>query len=101
MREGQFQDRLLFPTPNLIVTDMGLVDHGGAELIQWIRNQTAHEKTTVIVLSGTLDGEKQKRALDAGATRFLSKSVSYTDTIQRIQDILQHCPPTGESGPGQ
>jgi DNA-binding response OmpR family regulator len=100
IREVPFADRLLFPTPNLIVTDMGLIDDGGVELIRWIRDQATYRKTTIIVLSGTVDGTKQQSALDAGATRFLSKGISYTDTIERIQAILQHCPPASTELPG-
>lgn len=61
------RDLLATESPDLIVVDWKLGDTTAAALIRWIRRQSAHRLTPVVVSQSTVDEEDRLNAIRAGA----------------------------------
>ncbi|TCS32602.1 NO-binding membrane sensor protein with MHYT domain [Paucimonas lemoignei] len=69
--------------PDVIISDIGMPDHDGFSLIQWVR-QLAPEQggnTPAIALTAFSRAEDRKRALKAGFNHYLSKPVDAGELI--------------------
>jgi CheY-like chemotaxis protein len=75
--EGRFADRTAHPLPDLILLDVGLPGIGGLEVLTWIRNQSELKELKVFVWTDAGEPEVLERATQAGANRFVPKSVAF------------------------
>jgi CheY-like chemotaxis protein len=77
--KSPFQNRLEFPPPNVILTDLKMPQMDGFELLRWLQ---AHEDCAVIptiVLSSSAMESDVKQAYRLGANAFLRKPTSVHD----------------------
>jgi PleD family two-component response regulator len=75
--------------PDLILLDLIMPDMDGFAVLQALRADGSERFLPVIVLTGDNAEEAKARALDAGATDFLVKPVSQTETLLRIRNLLE------------
>jgi CheY-like chemotaxis protein len=75
--EGPFADRKAHPLPDLVLLDVGLPGMGGLEVLAWIRSQPELQALKVFVWTDAGQPEILERATQAGATRFVPKSVAF------------------------
>jgi CheY-like chemotaxis protein len=85
---GQFQDRIEFPLPVLILLDLKLPGMTGLQILQWRRSQRDIKRIPVVVLTGDEDPSTINAAYDAGANSYLLKPGSPAD-IARVVDLIQ------------
>jgi signal transduction histidine kinase/CheY-like chemotaxis protein len=76
--------------PHFLLLDMEMPVKNGLETVRWVREQEAahgHPRCLVVMLSGNDDPDSAKRALAAGANRFLVKPVSREVLLSTLRDL--------------
>jgi CheY-like chemotaxis protein len=76
--------------PHFLLLDMEMPVKNGLETVRWVREQEAahgHSRCLVVMLSGNDDPESSKRAIAAGANRFLVKPVSREALLSTLRDL--------------
>jgi diguanylate cyclase len=74
--------------PGLILLDLMMPELNGFELLQLIRQDERLRYTPVIVLTAASDPASKLRALELGATEFLSKPVDASELKIRVRNSL-------------
>ena len=75
--EGQFADRQAHPLPDLVLLDLWLPGMNGFEVLAWVRQQPELRGLKVFVWTDAGQREILERATQAGADRFVPKSVVF------------------------
>jgi putative two-component system response regulator len=73
--------------------DLAIVDYGmpaldGLELIERLRGSERHRETPIIMITATLEHAVRYRALELGASDFLTKPIDRTEFIVRVRNTL-------------
>ena len=85
-RRGPFNDSAQFPTPDIIVTDLGLSRGANAtELITWLRRRPEFSNTPIVVLTGGADDVAEANVMRAGASAFVVKGVGMREMMDRLR----------------
>jgi two-component system, OmpR family, KDP operon response regulator KdpE len=71
---------------DLVLLDMLLPDMPGADVCTWMR---CHSKVPIIVLSIIVEEQAKVRALDAGASDYLTKPFSQSELLARVRAVLR------------
>ncbi len=74
---------------DLVLTDFKMPHMDGVELTQWIRQIPACADVPVVVITCVDDKAVRYRALEAGATDFLSKPIDHYECRARCRNLLQ------------
>lgn len=72
--------------PDIIITDLGLPDMDGIELIERIRTWS---NVPIIVISARTDDKDIETALDSGADDYLRKPFSVSEMLARIRAAIR------------
>jgi CheY-like chemotaxis protein len=75
--EAQYADRKAHPLPDLVLLDIGLPGLSGLEVLSWIRSHPQLADLKVFVWTDAGEPELLDRARQAGANRFVPKSVAF------------------------
>lgn len=75
--EGRFEDRAAHPFPDLVLLDLWLTGMNGFEVLAWLRQQPKLKRLKVFVWTDSGQPEILDRATQAGADRFVPKSVVF------------------------
>ncbi|HYG23287.1 MAG TPA: response regulator [Verrucomicrobiae bacterium] len=73
--KGRYADRMKFPVPSVLLTDLQMPRVGGLELLAWVRSQPAWQRLPVIVVTGSNQPEDRMRALELGADFYVLKDL--------------------------
>jgi len=74
--------------PDLVLLDLHMPNVDGIEVLGRFRAATAGEYLPILVLTADDSPEAKLRALDAGATDFLTKPFDYVEAVLRIRHLL-------------
>ncbi len=74
---------------DLIIVDYMMPDLNGMEFIAQFRSTTGREDTPVLMITANDQKQVRYRALDAGATDFLTKPVDKIEFMARVNNMLQ------------
>jgi PleD family two-component response regulator len=74
--------------PDLVLLDLYMPYVDGFTLLRAIRDFAAGAYLPVIVLTADTSPESLRRALDAGATDFLTKPFNATEIVIRVRNLL-------------
>lgn len=77
--------------PSLIVLDLNLPQHDGAEILQRIRQTRSLESVPVVVLTSSDSPRDQLSALESGASRYIRKPSNLQDFMAigaALKDLL-------------
>ncbi len=74
--------------PDVIVTDLNMPHMDGFEVLSWIGSQPPPGPTSVIVYSSSDDETTRERCRKAGASEFISKTVSGARLHELMRRIL-------------
>jgi len=75
--EDQYADRHAHPLPDLVLLGLSLPGINGFEVLSWIRQHPEFNALKVFVWTDSGDPTMLERAIKAGATRFVPKSVLF------------------------
>ena len=78
-----------FSPPDLLITDLEMPIRDGFDLIDVIRNSKNHflRQISIIVCSGCRESYSLNRALDCGATSFVTKPVHQRELLMAINNL--------------
>jgi PAS domain S-box-containing protein len=77
-------------TPKLLISDLGMPDVDGFELLDWVRHLSKEEGSQVpaIALTAFARSEDRLRALEAGFSAHISKPVEPTELIATVASVV-------------
>jgi len=75
--------------PDLILLDLSMPEVDGFALLEALRADATETFLPIVILTADITEEAKARALEAGATDFLVKPVSQTETVLRIRNLLE------------
>jgi two-component system chemotaxis response regulator CheY len=77
---------------HLVVLDLNMPDIGGIEVVEFIRGQDRLKTLPIIIVTTRGDDASKKRALDAGASRFMTKPFSPEAILGEVRALLPGSP---------
>ena len=75
--------------PSVLVLDLTGASHACLELLRSLRCKATTQELPIIVVSGKADEDDIIRALEAGADDFMSKPISVSELIARVEALLR------------
>jgi two-component system, chemotaxis family, chemotaxis protein CheY len=85
-------EQLAVSRVQIIVLDLNMPDMHGLEVLGFIRANTKFQLLPVIVLTTRGDESSRTAALQAGATRYLTKPFTPTALLAEARSVLQPVP---------
>jgi CheY-like chemotaxis protein len=74
--------------PDVILLDIMMPKISGLEILDEVRAKEEYTDLPVIILTASTDQATKERALDLGATEFLTKPIDPTDVLPRVRNSL-------------
>lgn len=74
---------------DVVISDVNMPNSDGMSLLRQIRSEPAICRIRVIMLTGSLEPEIKRRALEMGATDFINKPVDPGEFAARLRGVLQ------------
>lgn len=72
----------------LVVLDLNMPDIGGIEVIEFIRSQQTLRTTPILVVTTRGDDTSRSQAMNAGATRFMTKPFTPDQIQKEVAELL-------------
>lgn len=83
-------ERFFEEAPDLVLLDLRMPHVDGFELLEAIRDELPEEEfVPIVVLTADVSTEARHRALDAGATDFLTKPLDAIEVRLRVRNLLR------------
>jgi two-component system chemotaxis response regulator CheY len=81
-------ERLSLKPFDLMLLDLNMPDIGGIEVLEFVRGQDKLRRLPIIVVTTRGDEASRSRALDAGASRFMTKPFTPDAILSEVEDLL-------------
>jgi two-component system chemotaxis response regulator CheY len=81
-------ERLSLKPFDLMLLDLNMPDIGGIEVLEFVRGQDKLRRLPIIVVTTRGDEASRSRALDAGASRFMTKPFTPDAVLSEVEDLL-------------
>lgn len=85
---GIYQDRDRFPLPHLIFLDINMPRRTGFEVMEWLRQQATLQSIPIIVVSSSEEPKDIERAIQLGASQYLTKPLISKSLAPVLQATL-------------
>ena len=85
-----FHDRSQHPLPSLILLDLKMPKFGGFDVLTWLQSRPELAEIPVIVLTGSIHPEDNKRAAQLGAIGYEVKPVDSTSLVEMANRLSRH-----------
>jgi len=82
-----FGDRVAFPFPRLVITDIKMPRMGGLQLLQWMQTRREFRGLPRIVLTSSTAQSDVNTAFQFGATAYIVKPVEYRE-LERVTKLI-------------
>lgn len=89
-------ERMSLKPFDLMVLDLNMPDIGGIEVLEFVRAQDRLRALPIVVVTTRGDEASRQKALDAGATRFMTKPFTPEALLDEVRGLLA----TSQSGLG-
>ena len=73
---------------DLLVLDLNMPDIGGIEVTQFVRSQQASRELPVVIVTTRGDETSRARALEAGASRYMTKPFTPEEILGEVRSLL-------------
>ncbi len=74
---------------DLMLLDLNMPDIGGIEVVEFVRGQDQLKRLPIIVVTTRGDESSRQRALDVGASRFMTKPFAPELLLSEVRGLLQ------------
>ena len=81
-------ERLSLNTFDLMFLDLNMPDIGGFEVVEFVRSQDTLKGLPIIVVTTRGDDASRTRALQAGASRFMTKPFSPEMVVTELRSLI-------------
>jgi len=81
-------ERLSLSIYDLVFLDLNMPDIGGFEVVEFVRAQDTLNKLPIIVVTTRGEEATRTRALEIGASRFMTKPFEPVQVITAVRDLL-------------
>jgi two-component system, chemotaxis family, chemotaxis protein CheY len=81
-------ERLALKPFELVVLDLNMPDIGGIEVLEFVRGQDALTKLPIIIVTTRGDEASRAKALQAGASRFITKPFVPEALLEEVRGLL-------------
>ncbi|MBV8881802.1 MAG: response regulator [Planctomycetaceae bacterium] len=88
--QGTYQDRELYPLPQLVLLDLKLPKKSGFEVLEWVKAQPNLKQIPVIILTSSPESKDVERALGLGASSYLVKRVDLKEMREIVRGIGEY-----------
>jgi len=88
--EGPFHDRLIFPSPDLIILDLKMPKMDGFEVLKWLRKEPAFARTPVVMLSGSGLDKDVDEAYRLGVNSYIQKPTDFKEFVQKLGTLIDY-----------
>ena len=75
--------------PDIVLTDVRMPKKNGFEVCRELRAHEQTRLTPVILVTGAVESDDKIRAIDAGASEFLSKPIDISELRVRVRSLVQ------------
>lgn len=86
--QGVYAERLLFPYPSLIITDLEMPGGDGFSVLRHLRRKPPAQSLPVLMLSSSDDPNHRRRAYQLGTTLYCVKPQSYTGLLPILSNFF-------------
>ena len=73
---------------DLVVLDLNMPDIGGIEVVEFVRGQDTLRALPIIIVTTRGDDASRTRALEAGASRFMTKPFTPVGLLEQVRALL-------------
>ena len=87
---GIYSDRVQYPLPSLVITDLKMPRRTGFDLLAWIQAQPQLNCPPVVVLSGSAEDSDKERALGLGAVAYFVKPPGLDQMVHLAHELKQN-----------
>jgi len=87
-KSSQSIDMIRQTDPDLLLLDLDMPEINGYEILSAVRSSTDYEHLPVIILTASTEPGDKLKALELGATDFLSKPVDSSELVLRVRNTL-------------
>jgi CheY-like chemotaxis protein len=85
--QGNYTDRLAFPFPRVIITDLKMPHMGGLELLRWLHDNPKFKVVPTIVFTSSTSQADVDEAFKRGASGYFVKPVDF-DQLEQMAKVL-------------
>src|ERR1700759_3513132 len=71
-----------------VVLDLNMPDIGGIEVVEFVRGQDSIRSLPIVIVTTRGDDASRTRALEAGASRFMTKPFAPEQILQEVEGLL-------------
>jgi CheY-like chemotaxis protein len=89
--DGVYADRVAYPFPRMLVTDLKMPRCGGLELLEWLHANQSCNVVPLVVLSASPQAEDVKRAYQLGANCYLCKPAKFDRLVFLFTWLRSFC----------
>lgn len=86
---GAYADRILFPKPDLVFSDLQVPGLGGPGFLEWLRQHPRFKTLPCIFLSGSAKSGDVQKAYEQGITSFILKPVDFQDWVACLESVFK------------
>jgi len=86
---GMYADRITYPLPDTVISDIRLPEESGIDLIRWLRSEEHFAEIPVVVLTGAATPEEMQATKELGVDLILrkpAKSANFKAMLQGVAD---------------
>jgi two-component system chemotaxis response regulator CheY len=88
-------ERLSLGRFDAVFLDLNMPDIGGYEVLEFVRSQDVMRDVPIIIVTTRGDDSSRDRALNAGATRFMTKPFEPAEILAVLRAVLPVSPSSG------
>ena len=88
--EGEYMNRILFPIPNIIFTDLKMSGLGGLGVVKWLKSHPSFFVIPLIIFTGSESEQDVQNAYSFGANAYMVKPTLYDDLQEVIANALNY-----------
>ncbi len=82
--EGVYDDRTIYPFPDLILMDINMPIMNGKEALKIIRESESFKNIPVVILTTSNSSEDVKESYNIGANAYITKPVEHEDFVMTL-----------------